>query len=208
MKKLMAFAILLLAPVASVSAGALDLSLGDDSANIVYLFSEDPLNRKRRAQDGGSELALGVFFNEPGTSLVHTTLLARGYRGNAQSRYQLSAGVRIVGGDINVDEELGIENSEEESVMALALGFQTGLLVRSAGRNYNPMDITFEGFYAPSISSFSDAENYFEAALRLQIEIMTRARAYIGFRRISFETVNHDELLLDDNTHIGLSISF
>lgn len=205
----MAFAILLLSPVASVYAGGLDLSLGDDSASIMYLFSEDPLNRNRRAQDGGSELALGVFINEPGTNLLQTTLLARGYRGNSRSRYQLSAGIRLVGGDISLEDEpqSGTSN-EDESVGALALGFQTGVLLRSAGGNYNPVDITFEGFYAPSISSFREAENYYELAARLQVEIMTRARAYIGYRRISFDTVNNDNLLLDDDTHIGLSISF
>jgi len=65
MKKLAAAALLLFAPV-SVWAAGLDLSLSNETANLVYLFRNDPLNRSRQPnEDGGSELAAGIFFNEP-----------------------------------------------------------------------------------------------------------------------------------------------
>lgn len=206
MRKLIAAMVLLAAPASGSWAGALDLSLSNDTANLVYILSEDPLNRERRVrQNGGSELGIGVFFNELSDNLLHATLLARGYRTAPSSQYQVSAGMKLLGGEISFVDE-GAGNERGETVGALALGFQAGLLLKSAV--HNPVDISFEGFYAPSITSFGDAERYGEVSVRLQIEVMTRARAYIGYRRIRFDTSNFENITLDRNAHFGLSISF
>ncbi|MFK7861931.1 MAG: YfaZ family outer membrane protein [Granulosicoccus sp.] len=206
MKKLAAALILSVVPLGAF-AGGLDLSLSNETANLTYLFSNDPLNRDREPNlDGGSELAVGLFINEAGDNMVHTTLLARGYRRSSISQYQVSAGMRLVGGDISVPNVDANTVSDDESVGALALGFQAGMMLPSG--NYNPVDLTIEGFYAPSITSFGDAERYGEVAVRLQIEVMTRARAYIGYRRIRFDTDDFDNVTLDRSAHFGLSISF
>jgi len=177
MKKLVAVAMFLIAPFGTSWAGSLDLSLSNETANMVYVFSDDPLDRNGQNRgEGGSELGLGVFFNERSDNLLHATLLARGYRHASSSQYQVSAGMKMLGG------EIGIEEFDEDS--------------------------TFEGFYAPSITSFADAERYGEVAVRLQIEIMSRARAYIGYRRIRFDTVNFENVSLDRGAHFGLNIAF
>ncbi len=205
MKKLIAAAILLTAP-ATLWAAALDLSLSNETANLVYVFNEDPLNRSRlQGESGGSEISLGLFFNEASDNIVHGTLLARGYRESRSSQYQISAGMRLLGGNISVINDQ-IQEEDSETVGALALGFQAGLLLKPG--NFNPVDLTFEGFYAPSITSFSDAERYGEVAVRLQVDIMTRARAYIGYRRIRFDTNDFENVTLDRSAHVGLSISF
>ena len=95
--------------------------------------------------------------------------------------------------------------TESESVGALALGFQAGMVIPSS---YNPVELSFEGFYAPSITSFSDAERFGELTARLQVEVMPRARAYVGYRRMLFDTNDADNVRLDRNVHFGLSISF
>ena len=206
MKKLAAALVLSVAPF-GVSAAGLDLSLSNETANLTYLFNNDPLNRNQQpTRDGGSELAVGVFFNEDGDNLFHATLLARGYRQSVTSQYQVSAGMRLVGGDIGIGDEQARAGNDDESVGALALGFQAGMLLQPG--DYNPIDITFEGFYAPSITSFADAERYGELAVRLQVEVMSRARAYIGYRRIRFDTNDFENVTLDRSAHFGLSISF
>jgi len=207
MKKLVAVAMFLIAPFGTSWAGSLDLSLSNETANMVYVFSDDPLDRNGQNRgEGGSELGLGVFFNERSDNLLHATLLARGYRHASSSQYQVSAGMKMLGGEIGI-EEFDEDSAESvQSVGALALGFQAGLLLKSA--QYNPIDVTFEGFYAPSITSFADAERYGEVAVRLQIEIMSRARAYIGYRRIRFDTVNFENVSLDRGAHFGLNIAF
>lgn len=206
MKKLVAAAILLVAPV-SVWAGSIDLSLSDETANLVYQFNTDPLNRENLTSgNGGSELSVGIFFNEAGDNVAHGTLLARGYRQTASSLYQISAGMRLVGGEIVIVDEQSPAHEESETIGALALGFQAGMLLKSG--NYNPVDLTFEGFYAPSITSFGEAERYGELGVKLQVEVMPRARAYIGYRRIRFDTADVEKLTLDRSAHIGINISF
>ena len=205
MKK-MAMAVLLLAAPASAWAGSLDLSLSNQTANLIYSFNEDVLNPQQAAMPaGGSELTLGLFYNESSENMVYGTLMARGYRQSTNSQYQVSAGMRLLGGSLAVVEESD-RRTEDETIGALALGFQAGLLLKPA--QYNPVDITFEGFYAPSIASFFDAERYGEVSVRLQVEIMPRARTYIGYRRIRFDTNDYTDVALDRSAHFGLNISF
>ena len=204
MNKVLAGLVLLVGSTQAFAAG-LDLALSNDTANISFTLSQDPfLVENSRYRDGGAELALGGFISESGNSLLHATFMARGLRQTMGSRYQVSAGMKLIGGEIEVDTpQVGV--TESESVGALALGFQAGLVIPS---NYNPVELSLEGFFAPKITSFSDAERFGELTARLQVEIMPRARAYIGYRRLMFDTNDADNVRLDENAHFGLSISF
>ncbi|MFT4729143.1 MAG: hypothetical protein ACI9UN_003660 [Granulosicoccus sp.] len=204
MNKVLAGLVLLVGSTQAL-AGGLDIALSNDTANISLTLSQDPLLRQNsRYRDGGAELALGGFVSEAGDGVVHLTFMARGIQQSMTSQYNISAGVKILAGEIEVGTPV-VGVTESESVGALALGFQAGLVIPS---NYNPVELSFEGFYAPSITSFSDAERYGELTARLQIEIMPRARAYIGYRRMLFDTNDADNVRLDHNAHFGLSISF
>jgi len=205
MNKLLA-GITLLVGSATAAAGGLDLALSNETANISVLLNHDPLySEQSLANDGGAEVAVGGFISEVGDNILHATLLARGIRQSSASQYQISAGMKLIGGEIQTGEDRS-DPDDTESVGALALGFQAGLLLRPSF--YNPVELSFEGFYAPSITSFSDAERYGEVTARLQVEIMPRARAYIGYRRMRFDTNDYENVSLDRNAHIGLSISF
>lgn len=204
MNKVLAGLILLLGS-SQVLAGGLDLALSDNTANISVTLSRDPLLSERSPyRVGGSELALGGFISESGDNIVHATILARGIRQSLSSQYQVSAGMKVVAGEIEINTPTP-DVTESESVGALALGFQAGMLVPSAS---NPIELSFEGYYAPSITSFSDAENYSELTARLQIEVTPRARAYVGYRRLRFDTNDANNVRLDNDAHFGLSISF
>lgn len=206
MNRILIAAALLIAPVFSMAKG-LDLALSNETAYLAYYFNYDPLYRDDPGgRDGGSEVSVGGFINETGDSVLHATVLARGFRQSRNSQYHVSAGMKLIGGEIDLDENRIGSVSESDSVGALALGFQAGLLIRPA--RYNPIDLRFEGFYAPSITSFSDAERYGEISARLQIEIMTRARAFIGYRRMRFDTDEAENIALDRAAHVGLSITF
>jgi hypothetical protein len=186
--------------------GELDLALSNETANLSVTLNRDPFfSDQVNSQDGGAELAVGGFISEAGDNLLHATLLARGIRQTINSQYQISAGMKLIGGEIEIGEDRAA-SSEAETVGALALGFQAGLLLQPS--NYNPVELSFEGFFAPSITSFSDAERYGEVSARLQVEIMPRARAYIGYRRMRFDTNDFDNVRLDRSAHFGLSLSF
>jgi len=183
-------------------AEGLDLALSHETA---YLFltlnpfspraDVSPRNPMRIAPRG-SELSVGAFINETGDNLLHATIMAKGVNISNGTQYKLGAGMKIVGGDLEIDE----------TVSALALGFQASVLLGYA--DTNPLDFTVEAFFAPSITSFSDAEQYAELAARLQIEVIGQARAYLGYRRMSFDTNDFGEQRLDRGVHLGLNITF
>ncbi|MEE9319223.1 MAG: YfaZ family outer membrane protein [Granulosicoccus sp.] len=202
MKKALAGLALLLCPL-GVNAGGLDLALSNETANLSVL-----LNPYQFYEGGGSELALGGFISESGDNLLHATLMARGYRQTSTSQYNLGAGIKAIAGDVEISkgEVEGSTAADDESVGAVALGFQAGLLIASS--RYNPMELSFEGFYAPSITSFSDAERYSEFSARLQVEVIPQARAYIGYRRMRFNTNDYNNIRLDRSIHIGLKITY
>lgn len=193
MKKMIAGFVLMMSSVSSWAAGGLDIALSNETAYIAILMN--PYSMERFA--GGTEVAVGAFTNEIGDDIVHGTLLARGAKETASGHfYKLAAGVKLVGGNLEVDESVG----------ALALGFQASLVL--APSNYNPLDLIVEGFFAPSISSFNDAEEYSEVSARIQIDVVPRARAFLGYRRMLFDTDDVKSVTLDRSVHIGLSLTF
>lgn len=206
MNKVLAGLILLIGST-SVWASGLDLSLSNETANLTFILNPDPLFSGPQGQgvEGGSEVALGAFITEDGANILHATLLARGYRQSVHSQYQISAGMKFIGGEIRVGDSLAGTQSTE-TVGALGLGFQAGLLLRQSP--YNPIELSIEGFYAPSITSFTDAERYSEVTARLQIEVMPRARVFFGYRRLRFDTNDFDNVRLDRSAHFGMSVSF
>ena len=184
-------------------AEGLDLALSNETANLFLILNPFSPRAERtsdrnmlRIAPRGSELSIGAFINETGDSLLHATIMARGVNVSKGTQYKLGAGMKAVGGDLEIDEK----------VSALALGFQASVLLGYA--DTNPIDFTVEGFLAPSITSFSDAEQFTELAARLQVEVIGQARAYLGYRRITFDTNDFGEQRLDRGVHLGLNITF
>ncbi len=186
---------------ATANAGGVDLALSNNTAHLSML-----LNPHAFYQGGGSEAAFGGFISEGGDKLLHTTLIARGYRQSATSQYSLGAGVKAMYGDVTIPAEANNGAEAEENVGALALGFQAGMLISSS--RHNPIEALVEGFIAPSITSFSDAERFVEFNARLQVEIIPQAQAYVGYRRMRFDTRNFDNVQLDRSVHLGIKLTF
>lgn len=183
----------------SASGAGLDLSLGNETANLQLL-----LNPRQLYESGGTELSLGAFVNEPGDLLLNATLVASGLTQTATSQYQLGVGAKLIGGDIEAERDDG--GAEDQTLGALGLGFQFGVLVAQSPRH--PVDASIEAFYAPEITSFSDAENFYEIAARLQVDIIPQAQAYVGYRRMEADTDLADGIELDDSAHVGFRIRF
>jgi len=199
MKKAFATLALLLTSLSAQATG-LDIALSNKTANVAVLLN--PYNFRA---GGGSELAVGGFINEGGDSLVFASLMVHGVRRLPQQHYNLAAGVKVMTGDIEIGEEFDAPEGESESVGALALGFKAGFVIPS---RQNPMELSVEGFMAPNITSFSDAERYSEFNARFQVEIVPQALTYIGYRRMRFDTNDFDNVRLDRSMHLGIKLTF
>ncbi len=193
--------VLMLACAANAGATGVDFSLSNETANVAVL-----LNPYQFQAGGGSELVLGGFVNESGDNLLHATLMARGKRQSKDSVYTLGAGFRAVYGELEIDEEIVINGADSEKVGALGIGIQAGLLLASS--RHTPVELIGEAFIAPSITSFTDADKYTEIGARLQVEVIPQARAYLGYRRISFDTNDYIGVNVDSGFHLGLNVSF
>lgn len=199
MKKAFIALVLLMTPL-SVPAVGLDIGLSNDSANIAVLLN--PYNFR---SGGGSELALGGFFNETGDNLLFASIMAQGIRKLPNQQYNLGAGFKLISGDVEVSNDFTGSGSSSETVGALAIGFKAGYVIPS---RQNPVEISLEAFVAPSITSFSNAEMYTELNARVQVEVIPQATAYIGFRRINFDTTDFNNVSLDSSVHLGFKLTF
>lgn len=191
----------------AATARAIDFALSDETASFAVILNPRPFYTADGYVGGGSELAIGAFISEADDRLAQVSLMARGASPTEQTRYNLAAGLKVIGGEIAIDAERAIVGDEDsETVGAVALGFQTELLLSPSRRN--PLELGFDVFFAPSIASFSDAEEFSEISARLQIEIIPQARAYVGYRRMSFDTNDYDKVRLDRSLHVGLRIDY
>ena len=186
-----------------VFAGGIDLALSDETANVAILLNPP----ERLPTTNGSELSVGGFVSEDDDRLAHLSLMARGKRQLDLSQYDLAAGIKAIGGDISIDPEQVIEGGEDvERVGAVGLGLEAGFLANPS--RYNPINFSVSAFYAPSITSFFEAERFTEVSARLQIEVIPQVSTYIGYRRMGFDTSEYEDVRVDRSTHIGFSITY
>ncbi len=189
MKKLL-LAIILFVCVSTTQAAGLDLALSDESANLQLLINPYGL------ASGNSEIAMGGLINDVDDVLFFASIMARGPRQSETAFYTLGAGIKIYGGNLDLDQSIG----------ALAIGARVGILV--VPHRINPVDFVVEGYFAPKITSAGDTEKLWEISGKFQLEIVPSARVYLGYRLIKADTKDFGKVELDDNVHLGLNISF
>ena len=63
-------------------------------------------------------------------------------------------------------------------------------------------------YFSPDVTSFGDVDNYIEAALRVEYQIMTTANIYVGYRYIDVNLQGSNEGRLDQGAHLGLRLEY
>ena len=172
----------------AVHADGLDISLSDETANIVYLTDSGSFGY------GGADIGFGVFFNEEDDFLAHANLLVTSnpLSGN---NFQFGVGTKAY---------LGTVDQVDEDVAAIAIGG----LARYVIPAQTPMAFSLEGYWAPDITSFSDAEGVQELTARFEIEVLPSTRGYIGYRLLEPELEDAGDVEIDDEIHLGIRITF
>jgi len=187
---------------AGVQATGVDISVSNKTFQGSLL-----LNPLAFRQGGGSEVGIGGFYGEEGgDKLAHVSLIARGYRQSPTSQYSLGAGIKGIYGDVNIPAASNNGTEVGESVGAVAMGFQAGMLISSS--RHNPVEGVAEFFIAPSVTSFSDAEQYMEFSARMQVEIIPQVQTYVGYRRLRFNTREFKNVQVDRSWHFGIRYSY
>lgn len=174
----------------NANAAGLDLALSNESVNI-EVFT--PLNN---FIEQGAQLSAGLFYNDLDDAIGHVKLVAVGTQTNTRLPYRLAVGAKGFAGEV-----------KEADVDAGAIAIGGSIEIQYAG-GYNPIDLTFEGFFTPGITTFGDTESIIEISARLSVEIVPQAKAFIGYRNFELEDTSNITWELDDNIHFGIRLQF
>ena len=174
----------------NANAAGLDLALSNESVN-VEVFT--PLNN---FIEQGAQLSAGLFYNDLDDAIGHVKLVAVGTQTNTRLPYRLAVGAKGFAGEV-----------KEADVDAGAIAIGGSIEIQYAG-GYNPIDLTFEGFFTPGITRFGDTESIIEISARLSVEIVPQAKAFIGYRNFELEDTSNITWELDDNIHFGIRLQF
>lgn len=171
----------------SAWADAIDINLGDNSAQLQYssAMGRDSL--------GKSEFHMGFLYTDQDNLLGDAGILVKNEVGSNLPGVTVGVGVKGL-----------MATSESSDALALALGGQIRFSPASASR----FGIAGKFYFAPNIVTFGDADRFIETGVRLEYEILPQAVAYLGYRKIKFGLEIGPDTVLDEGAHVGVKIAF
>lgn len=169
-------------------ANGFDISLSDETANVVYLTDSGSFGY------GGADVGFGLFWNENDDAVGHANILVTS---NPQSgnNFQFGVGAKAFLGNVDVPDE---------DVAALGIGG----MVRYVIPSQTPMGVSVEGYWAPRVTSFSDTDSLKEITARFELEVMPSTRGYVGYRLLEPDLEQAGKVEIDDEFHIGIRFIF
>ena len=185
-----------LLPASSVLSAGLDLKLSNETAEVTFLTQSATFGY------GGADIGIGLFINENDDFLVNGSIIVSGSGTGDVRALHFGVGGKIYGGKL----DLGTTNpnTSDPSGGAIAVGANLRYVFPSS----TPIAILVEGFWAPSVTSFSDFNRLVEYRAALELEVTPSARAYVGYRVLEVELDTGLDYTLDDNAHIGVRFAF
>lgn len=177
---------------AQANAAGADFKLGNEAAEITYLTKSSTFGY------GGLDIGMGVFFNETDDLQLNVSGMVTGNSAGNNRAWKFGVGAKLSYASLD-------DTTPDADVGALAIGLQVRYLIPSS----TPVAFLAEGFIAPSITSFSDAEGYVEYRIAVELEVTPSARAYIGYRQMEYElTGGYDYDEMDGSGHLGVRFDF
>jgi len=190
--KLRAAGMLLLAAVStSALADNIDVNVRDKAIRGTY--SMDLTSRGYN----GLSADFGLLYNEDkkqmdGDTMAHAGLMVSGENWSQSGTFDISLGGRLI-----------YATPGKNDLSALAFGGQL---------RFSPVHRLGIGgavFYAPSITSFMDADSYTETNIRVDYQILPQAFVYVGRRKVEVDIDGGpNNVKLDEGVHVGFKMLF
>lgn len=165
--------------VAPVQADEVDLAFSNDTAKIKY--SRSGVISKR------SQVNFSYFHHQDGADMFDMDILV----GDASSANQL-----LIGGKLFYASDNDLDGT------GLALGFSGSASLA------HKLYLKGHAFYAPSVTSFNDVDNYQELEIRLTYQVIPEAEVSLGYRNAEFDIDNGGDLEIQDNIFLALTLNF
>ncbi len=172
---------------APASAGALDINLGNNSAQFQY---SSPMGRDSL---GKSEFHAGFLYNDEDNLFFDSGILVKNEVGSNVPGVTVGVGIKGL-----------IAKADSNDAVAMALGGQ----IRFAPPFASRFGLAGQFYFAPDIVTFGDADRYIETGVRLEYEILPQALVYVGYRKIKFGLEVRPDVTLDEGAHVGVKITF
>ena len=180
-------------PSVNALPAGLDLKLSSETAEVTFLTQSATFGY------GGADIGIGLFINENDDFLANGSIVVSGSGTGDVRALHFGVGGKAYAGQIDFEG-----NAEDPSGGGIAIGGNLRYVFPSS----TPFAILIEGFWAPSVTSFSDFDGIVEYRAALELEVTPSARAYIGYRKLEVELDTGLEVVLDDNAHIGVRFAF
>jgi hypothetical protein len=146
-----------------------------------------------------------------GGTTVGRTEASLGFLYNDDEKYVLDIGLLVIdvagskspGLEIGVGPKFYFADGDKGEAAAIGLGGKLRYKIPALQR----LNFSLEGYYAPDIVAFADANSMYEVEFRTGYEILPTADVYAGYRRIRAEFDKGDETL-DESIMFGFKLSF
>ena len=175
--------------ISAASANDFEVALSSETAQFTFHSDSSLIGW------GGSDLALGLFYNNDSDYVAQASLL--------QMR-QASADNPLTFG-VGVKAYLGTLDDIDQDVFAFGIGGE----IRYTIPGTMPMALFLRGYFAPEITSFSDTEEVIDYQFGFQIEALPQTIAFVAVRHLEFDTDDEGDYEADDdNIQFGVRLTF
>ena len=182
-----ALAIILLVINSAAYAGSISVDMTSTAAQFEAGFGSE----------GGAEFQSGFFYNDQGSVLLNSGLVAKGGGDqDAASGLVVGGGVKALAGNI---QQAGVTNS----AFCIALGAQGAFTPPAMPL----VTLVGEFFSSVKITTFGDSDHFSQFALRLETG-PPQAKFFIGYREITFSIIGVGDVAVDKGSYIGISFKF
>jgi hypothetical protein len=172
-------------------ADTLDLNLRNSAAQIQYATSMG------RDSLGKTEFHFGALYSDADNQ--HNTfgdfgIVVKDEVGSSAPGFSVGAGIKGVVAHIQ---------STNESAVAI------GGLIKYSPPGLPKMGFVGQLYFAPNITTFSDANRYFEGELQAEYSIVSNTAAYLGYRNIQFNLNSTSaNATVDEGVYVGVRMTF
>lgn len=184
-------ALIFLTFTTAAMADTADLNLRNSSVQFQYgaLMGHETL--------GKTELQIGALYSDDNNN--------RNTLGDVGVLVKDDVGSKAPGFSVGVGVKGLVAHTAGTNESAIALGG----LMRYSPPSISRMGILGLAYFSPNITTFGDADRYFEYRVQVEYLVIPNAAVYIGYRDIEFNlNTGQGNTTLDDGAFIGVRMSF
>ena len=174
----------------AVEAGAqeIDLSLSNDTALLRYAT---PISYSGY---GHTDADFGFMFTESNDVMVLGGIEMMGEAGSHAPGLHFGVGIKGYGVALDTGADVG----------SVTLGAKVWHVPPSINR----LGLVAQFYFGPDVTTFGDAENFWDFTARAEYEVLPEAAVYVGFRNIRTRLIDNVDVDLDKGWNVGLRMSF